>query len=82
MSIVYLFISLVILFLFKVINFSHIEKSFYMRDCLKSITSFRSVKYYVNYSKKEQKYVRWNNWLNGLILANTLLLVVLGFMYL
>lgn len=76
MFIIYLTITLVILLMLKAINFTLQYDFFNVIDCLKSIVNFESVKYYVNYSRRERRHIRYNNWINLLILINLCLLIV------
>lgn len=76
MFMILIVIALPILLTLKAINFKHIQQSFRFVDCLRSLMRFQSLKYYVNYSRRERRHVKWDNFLNVLILANILLLMV------
>lgn len=68
-----LLLLLVVLFFVKRANLKIIEgNNFQLIDCINTITEFKSLKYYTNYSTKEQKSIRINNVVNAVLLVDIL----------
>lgn len=70
MVLITLFLVLALLFLLKIVNLKKIEgKNFQFSDCFSTLTEFKALKYYANYTSQEQKSIKINNIVNaGLII--------------